>query len=73
MPCPGLLRALSRLLKPRAGQVLLDGRDIHALPAKEVVTAELIDDVFGLPCRIIDDPETGTPLVIPRSSIVRLT
>jgi iron complex transport system ATP-binding protein len=38
-----------------------------------VVTAELIDEVFGLPCRIIDDPESGTPLVIPRSSIVRLT
>ena len=31
-----LLRALSRLLKPSAGEVLLDGRDIHARPAKEV-------------------------------------
>ncbi|SFB60780.1 iron complex transport system ATP-binding protein [Amycolatopsis marina] len=30
-----------------------------------VITAELVDDVFGLPCRIIDDPETGTPLVVP--------
>ena len=31
-----LLRALSRLLKPGRGQVFLDGRSIHAYPAKEV-------------------------------------
>ncbi|MBY6538465.1 ABC transporter ATP-binding protein [Rhodococcus sp. BP-349] len=29
-----LLRAMSRLLKPRVGRVLLDGRDVHRLPAK---------------------------------------
>ena len=33
-----LLRALARLLKPRAGTVLLDGRDIHSLPTREVAT-----------------------------------
>lgn len=31
-----LLRALSRLLKPKSGTVLLDGGDIHRLPTKEV-------------------------------------
>jgi iron complex transport system ATP-binding protein len=31
----------------------------------QVVTAELVERVFGLACRVIDDPETGTPLVIP--------
>lgn len=31
----------------------------------EVVTAERVEEVFGLRCRIIDDPETGTPLIIP--------
>lgn len=31
-----LLRALSRLLKPLAGQVILDGKPIHRLPAKDV-------------------------------------
>ncbi len=31
-----LLRALSRLLKPAGGKVLLDGSDIHSKPAKEV-------------------------------------
>ena len=31
-----LLRALSRLLKPSAGQIVLDGKDIQDRPAKEV-------------------------------------
>ena len=33
-----LLRGLGRLLKPAAGSVLLDGRDIHSLPTREVAT-----------------------------------
>jgi iron complex transport system ATP-binding protein len=33
-----LLRALARLLKPRAGTVLLDGHCIHRLPTKVVAT-----------------------------------
>jgi iron complex transport system ATP-binding protein len=33
-----LLRALARLLKPRAGTVLLDGESIHRLPTKLVAT-----------------------------------
>jgi iron complex transport system ATP-binding protein len=31
-----LLRSMSRLLAPRAGQVLLDGRAVHRMPAKEL-------------------------------------
>ncbi|WP_104107646.1 ABC transporter ATP-binding protein [Nocardioides sp. 616] len=31
-----LLRSMSRLLRPRTGQVLLDGRQVHRLPAKEL-------------------------------------
>ena len=31
-----LLRGLARLLKPRGGEVVLDGSDIHRLPTKEV-------------------------------------
>jgi ABC-type cobalamin/Fe3+-siderophores transport system ATPase subunit len=53
--------------------VMKAGRIVAQGDPRSVVTAELIGDVFGLPCRIIDDPETGTPLVIPRSTIVRLT
>ncbi|MFB4306830.1 ABC transporter ATP-binding protein [Actinomadura sp. GTD37] len=31
-----LLRSLSRLLAPRAGRVVLDGREVHRTPAKEL-------------------------------------
>ncbi|MFI9587542.1 ABC transporter ATP-binding protein [Streptomyces sp. NPDC052236] len=31
-----LLRALARLLAPRAGTVQLDGRDLHSIPAREL-------------------------------------
>ncbi|MFI8283106.1 ABC transporter ATP-binding protein [Streptomyces albidoflavus] len=31
-----LLRSMSRLLAPRAGRVLLDGRQVHRFPAKEL-------------------------------------
>jgi len=34
-----LLRAMSRLLAPRGGQVLLDGADLHRMPTKEVARA----------------------------------
>jgi len=32
------LRALARLLKPRGGQITLDGKDIHAMSTKELAT-----------------------------------
>jgi iron complex transport system ATP-binding protein len=42
-----------------------DGR-IHAAGAPgAVVDAGLIRDVFGLEARIVEDPETGTPLCVP--------
>ncbi|CAM4006670.1 ABC transporter ATP-binding protein [Nocardia ninae] len=42
-----------------------DGRVIAAGAPREIATAELVQEVFALGCRIIDDPETGAPLVIP--------
>ncbi|MFI9273090.1 ABC transporter ATP-binding protein [Kitasatospora sp. NPDC052896] len=42
-----------------------DGRVVAAGPPAETVTAELVEEVFRLPCQVIDDPETGTPLVVP--------
>ncbi|MFF3457791.1 ABC transporter ATP-binding protein [Streptomyces sp. NPDC002730] len=53
-------RYASHLVVMRAGGKIAAEGD----PAT-VMTAELVEDVFGLPCRIIDDPETGTPLVVP--------
>ncbi|WP_101258225.1 ABC transporter ATP-binding protein [Streptomyces barkulensis] len=42
-----------------------DGRVVASGPPEQIVTAELVEEVFGLPCRVIEDPETGTPLVVP--------
>lgn len=52
-------RYADHLIAMRAGAVVATGRP------GDIVTAELIAEVFGLGCRVIDDPETGTPLVIP--------
>ena len=42
-----------------------DGRIVAAGSPSEVVTEELLADVFGLRARVIPDPVTGTPLVVP--------
>ncbi|MFJ8437883.1 ABC transporter ATP-binding protein [Kitasatospora griseola] len=47
---------------------LRDGRLVAAGPPQDVVTAELVEEVFRLPCRVIPDPETGTPLVVPAAN-----
>ncbi|GAA1723667.1 ABC transporter ATP-binding protein [Aeromicrobium alkaliterrae] len=31
----------------------------------EIITAEVVHEVFGLPCQVVPDPVTGTPLVVP--------
>lgn len=46
--------------------VMRAGRLVAAGTPHEVVTADIVEEVFGLPCRVVDDPETGTPLVLPR-------
>lgn len=51
--------------------VMKDGAIVASGKPSEIMTAELIEDVYELPCRIEDDPETGTPLVIPRRSLAR--
>jgi iron complex transport system ATP-binding protein len=53
-------RYATHLIVMREGRILAQGRP------GEIVTAELIEAAFGLACRIITDPESGTPLVIPR-------
>ncbi|MFJ9455606.1 ABC transporter ATP-binding protein [Kitasatospora sp. NPDC101447] len=49
--------------------VLKDGRLAAAGPPSEVLTAELVEAVFQVPCRVVPDPETGTPLVVPRARV----
>ncbi|GAB2706433.1 ABC transporter ATP-binding protein [Nocardia thraciensis] len=42
-----------------------EGRVVAAGAPRQIVTAELVREVFDLGCRIVDDPETGAPLVVP--------
>jgi len=52
--------------------VVLDGGRLAAAgPPAEVLTAELVETVFQVPCQVIPDPETGTPLVVPRAKTRR--
>ncbi|WP_394180000.1 ABC transporter ATP-binding protein [Marinomonas posidonica] len=44
-----------------------DGHIVATGKPNEIVTEDLIESVFGLPCLIIEDPISGTPLVIPKS------
>ena len=49
--------------------VMQDGRIMAEGPAADVLTAELVRDVFHLPCQIAPDPQTGTPMVVPHAHI----
>jgi iron complex transport system ATP-binding protein len=46
--------------------VMHEGRIAAEGPPAEVIDADLVERVFGLRCRVMADPESGTPLVIPR-------
>ncbi|MGK5443547.1 ABC transporter ATP-binding protein [Micromonospora sp. URMC 105] len=59
-------RYATHLIAMRDGRVVAEG------DPRDVVTAELVQEVFGLPCRIVEDPETGTPLVVPATRRPRL-
>jgi len=52
-------RYASHLIVMKEGAIVAEGD-----PAT-VVTAELVEEVFGLPVRIIPDPETHTPMIVP--------
>ncbi len=52
-------RYATYLIAMRGGRIVTEGH-----PA-DIITADLVEEVFGLRCRIITDPESGTPLVIP--------
>ncbi|MDR2253330.1 MAG: ABC transporter ATP-binding protein [Bifidobacteriaceae bacterium] len=53
-------RHADHLVAMREGKIVASGH-----PA-EIVTAELIKDVFGLDCVVVSDPVTARPWVVPR-------
>lgn len=52
-------RYATHLIAMRDGKVVAEGAP------KAIVTPELIEEVYGLKCVIIDDPVSHTPLVVP--------
>jgi iron complex transport system ATP-binding protein len=58
-------RYASHLLVMRAGRLVAAGAP------GDVLTAELVRDVFDLSCEVIPDPVTGTPLVVPHDRRTR--
>lgn len=55
-------RYADHIIAMKSGQIVVQGNP------NDVITEQLVDDVYGLKCQIIDDPQTGTPLVVPRAS-----
>lgn len=55
-------RYATHLIAMRNGALFAEGTP------REVVTEETVRAVFGVRARVIDDPETGTPMVIPLAS-----
>ncbi|MFF9907987.1 ABC transporter ATP-binding protein [Streptomyces olivaceus] len=58
-------RYATHLIALREGKIIAEGAP------KDIVTADLVEQVFGLRCQVIDDPETGTPLVVPAARKAR--
>ncbi len=44
---------------------LRDGKIVAEGAPKAIVTPDLIEQIYGMRCMIIDDPVAGTPLVVP--------
>ncbi|MBU6533375.1 ABC transporter ATP-binding protein [Streptomyces sp. A108] len=59
-------RYATHLIALRDGEIIAEGAP------KDIVTADLVERVFGLRCQVIDDPETGTPLVVPAARRARV-
>ncbi|AXK45433.1 ABC transporter ATP-binding protein [Brachybacterium saurashtrense] len=43
-----------------------DGEVVRTGAPREVITEDLVAEVFSLEARVVHDPESGTPLVVPR-------
>ncbi|WP_370616813.1 ABC transporter ATP-binding protein [Mumia sp. Pv 4-285] len=53
-------RYADHLIAMKAGRIVAEGKP-HG-----VITPEVVQEVFGLPCEVVPDPVSGTPMVVPR-------
>lgn len=52
-------RYASHLVAMRDGEIVAQGEP------REIITEQIVEAVYDLPCRVITDPVSGTPLVLP--------
>ena len=52
-------RYADHIVAMRDGEIVAEGAPV------DVITADIVRDVFGLDCVVIDDPVSHTPLVVP--------
>ncbi len=53
-------RFMQRVIGMRDGRIAFDG------PAREVLRPEPLEEVFGVPMVVLEDPESGLPVPLPR-------
>ncbi|CAD5940785.1 iron(III)-siderophore transporter (ATP binding component) [Streptomyces sp. KY75] len=52
-------RYADHMIAMKAGRILAEGRPV------DIVTEELVGEVFGMRCSVIEDPASATPMVVP--------
>lgn len=57
-------RYATHLIAMRDGRIVAEGHPM------DIVTEALVEEVFDLQCRVIADPDSGTPVVLPRRRAV---
>ncbi|WP_022871680.1 ABC transporter ATP-binding protein [Nesterenkonia alba] len=50
--------------------VMSEGRVVAAGAPKAIISEPLIEQVYGLSCRVLPDPVFGTPMIIPIGSLI---
>ena len=58
---PQACRYADHVIAMKAGRIVASGKPV------EVITEELVDEVFDVRCQVTPDPVSGTPMVIPIS------
>nr|WP_284237888.1 ABC transporter ATP-binding protein [Paenibacillus glycanilyticus] len=56
-------RYANHIIAMKNGQMIAQG------DPREIVTEQIVEEVFGLKCKVIDDPVSHTPLVVPLGKV----
>ena len=53
-------RYADHIIAMKRGEIVVQGSPT------DVITADVVEDVFALACHVVPDPVSGTPLVVPK-------